>query len=335
VLPLLRAAPEDVAGARSFVLGNIPGMFFFVAFIATKTFLQAHGKIVPLLFAAFVSNVVNWIACNMLVRGDDALVAWRLPPMGLPHLGAFGAGLANSIATAVLFLISMLAAYKYRATGNNPAASVRRILELGVPMGLMFLAEIGAFTTASMLAAWFGPAQVAAYQVALILASQTFMGALGVSGATAVQVGKAIGEGTDPREAGFMGITIGALFMLVGVAMFTLFPKALVSYFTQDPEVIRLGTKLLQIAAIFQLFDGVQCVAAGALRGAGDAKVPFWINLGAHWGLGLPVALSLGFGLNWGVTGFFVGLTIGIGSVAIALFMRFNTLSKTKIARVV
>jgi multidrug resistance protein, MATE family len=333
VLPLLHADAEDVAGARQFLLGNFPAIFFFAAFIAAKTFLQAHERIAPLAVAVLIANVVNWIVVNLLVRGDQALLSIGLPAQGLPQLGPLGAGIANTVGSMVLFLVAMAYAYPLRADGPNAAPSVKRILEIGTPMGLQFLAEIGAFTTASMLAVWFGDVQVAAYQVALLLASQTFMGALGVSGATAVQVGHAIGRGESARDHGMLGIAVGAAFMLIGVFLFLVFPEALVALFTKDPAVRTLGVRLLHIAAIFQLFDGVQVVAAGALRGAGDAKWPFFLNLIGHWGFGLPVALALGFGAGWGAYGFTCGLTVGLAMVALMMSVRFERLSRSIIAR--
>ncbi len=336
LLPLLRVADAEVRGARLFMLGNVPGLYFFVAFIAGKTFLQAHGRTRPLLVGAVVANVVNWAVCNVLVRGDACLRDWHLPALGLPHLGAFGAGVASSVASGVLFLWTLVAARQHR--GDDPRSedgpSVKRILELGIPMGLQLLAEIGAFTFAALLAAWFGPSQVGAYQVALMLASVTFMGAMGVSGATAVRVGRAVGEGRSARNAGLSGIGMGASVMLVGVAAFTLVPRTLVGFFTHDEAVLDLGSKLLRIAAVFQLFDGVQVVAAGALRGAGDVRYPFVANVVAHWGMGLPVALGLAFGLHWGALGLFCGLTVGLVAVSFGLGLRFFHVSKKLIERV-
>jgi MATE family multidrug resistance protein len=200
-------------------------------------------------------------------------------------------------------------------------------------MGLQLLAEIGAFTLAALLCAWFGPAEVGAYQVAIMLASQTFMAALGVSGATAVQVGRAVGEGRNARAPGFTGIVLGAAFMLVGVVLFTTVPGALVRMFSKDPAVIERGVLLLRLAAIFQLFDGVQAVAAGALRGAGDVKHPFVANVLAHWAIGFPIAMGLAFGLGWGALGLWMGLTAGLISVAAALAWRFWRISGRQIAR--
>jgi MATE family multidrug resistance protein len=160
------------------------------------------------------------------------------------------------------------------------------------------------------------------------------MGALGVSGATAVRVGNAVGAGRSARPAGVLGIGLGAAVMSVGAIVFLAFPRFLVSAFTSDPRVIAIGVDLVRIAALFQLFDGVQAVAAGALRGAGDVRFPFLANVVAHWFVGFPVALTFGFALHLGAPGMWWGLTAGLVGVSTALALRFASISRRAIARV-
>jgi len=207
-------------------------------------------------------------------------------------------------------------------------------LRLGVPIGLQLTAEVGVFTVGAILVGRFGAAAASAHQVAIGLASFTYMGALGVSGATAVRVGYAIGQARSPRRAGFIGIALGAAFMTIGALTFALAPGSLVRIFTGDPDTIQLGTALLLIAAVFQLFDGVQAVAAGALRGAGDVRFSFAANVGAHWGVGFPLACLFGFTFGFGVRGIWWGLTSGLVCVAILLAARFARISERVIARV-
>jgi MATE family multidrug resistance protein len=159
------------------------------------------------------------------------------------------------------------------------------------------------------------------------------MAALGVSGATAIRVGYAVGAGVSPRRVGMLGILLGAAAMSVGVAAFTGAPEAIVSLFTRDEHVASIGVGLLRIAAVFQLFDGVQSVAAGALRGAGDVRVPFVANVVAHWLVGLPLSLVLAFVLHGGAEGLWWGLTAGLVVVAVALSVRFAHLSRGVVAR--
>lgn len=338
-------AAENVHGAQMFLLGSAPGTSFFAAFLAGKTFLQAHGSVSALLRTTVLVHMLNFVLCSLLVRGDAALLAIHLPAIGLPALGALGAGIANSIASGALFLGVYLEARRMPGANQPPPVltnnvhdarsvshggrepSVRRLIVQAFPVGFQLLAEVGVFSFAAFLAARFGTVVNDAHQIALSLASFTFMGALGISGATAVRVGKAVGEGRSARRAGMLGIGLGALFMVLGAFVFTTFPERLAGLFTTDPEVRVLATSLLRIAAFFQLMDGVQGVAGGALRGAGDVRFASLANLVCHWCIGLPVALWLTYAMKLGVAGLWWGLTAGIVAVAIVMSVRFYRLT--------
>ena len=333
-------APLGVEGpvierTRAFVIGQAPQMAFVGVFLAAKVFLQAHGSTAPALVGSVVANVLNVVVCSLLVRGDDALRMVHLPPLGLPRLGALGAGMALSFATLVLTAFVVIPAWRLRGEGARaPRVPMRLVWKLGAPVGMQMLAEYAVFTLIALLAGKLGARVVSAHQVAIGLASFTYMGALGVAGATAVRVGIAVGEGRSPRRAGLLGIAIGAASMAVWAIVFALVPVWLVDVFTDEPHVIILGAQLLFIAAIFQLFDGVQVVAAGALRGAGDVRAPFLAVVGAHWLIGLPLALFFCFGLGWGASGLWWGVTGGLVAVSIVLGARFLVVSARTIARV-
>jgi MATE family multidrug resistance protein len=329
----LGVEPHIVSLVRRYLVGQTPAMVLTLVFIATRVFLQAHGRTAPALVGSLVANVVNFFVVNLLVRGDDVLVEMHVPAIGLPRLGALGAGLALSIATLLLVVFVGVAALEHRARGAEPV-STRAVLKLGMPVGTQLLAEYSVFTVAAMLAGKLGAKVVSAHQVAIALASFTYMGALGVAGATAVRVGLAVGAGRSTRRAGFIGITVGAVFMCVSAVVFGLFPRELVDVFTDDPDVIDLGASLVRIAAVFQLFDGVQVVAAGALRGAGDVRTPFVAVTVAHWLVGFPIAVILCFALDLGARGLWWGLTGGLVAASIALAWRFVVLSRRAIARV-
>jgi MATE family multidrug resistance protein len=330
--------PLGVDGAlvprvRAFLVGQLPGIFAFNAYLCAKSFLQAHGDTRPALVGSVVANVINVVVCSLLVRGDDALAWVGLPGVGLPRLGALGAGLATGFGAFVFLAVVLVAARRHRASAPWELVPIRQVFRLGVPLGSQLLAEIGVFALVALLAGRLGAVVVSAHQVAIGLASFTFMGALGVSGATAVRVGHAVGAGRSPLRAGQIGIALGAAVMTVGALVFAALPGALMRLFTDDAEVIALGSGLLYIAAIFQLVDGVQVVAAGALRGAGDVRFPFLANVAAHWLIGMPVALLLGFGLGLGAPGLWWGLTAGLVSVAVMLTARFLYLARRPIAR--
>jgi multidrug resistance protein, MATE family len=347
--------------ARLYVLGNIPGMLGLTFFITGKTYLLSYGRTWSTLASAGAANVVNLVLCLALVGGDELLARVGLPAMGLPRMGALGAGIASSCANLVLGGGTLLASVRLhrqlsRASASPPASgaaapppesgtpsarvstppppTVRRVLGLSLPIGLQMLAEIGVFSIVALLAGRLGEVSVSAHQVAIGLASFTFMGALGVSSATSVRVGHAVGEGRSPRRVGLLGIGTGGAWMLLSGAAFALFPAPLVGMFTEDAPIIELGTRLMYVAALFQVFDGVQAVAAGALRGAGDVRFPFAVNLGAHWLVGFPLAIALGFYAHLGAVGLWWGLLAGLAVVSVLLLARFLRVSGRSIARV-
>jgi multidrug resistance protein, MATE family len=326
----------DVAiRSRAFVIGQAPQMLFIGVFLAHKCFLQAHGVTRPALVGSAVANVLNFVVCNLLVRGDDALAVVGVHPLGLPRLGALGAGIALSIATLVMTLFVVVPARALRGDGASaPRVPTALAWKLGVPIGLHMLVEYGVFSTMAVLAGKLGAIVVSAHQIAIALASFTYMGALGVAGATAVRVGRAIGEGRSPRRAGLLGMALGAAFMSMCAVGFAFAPRFLIDLFTDEPGVIALGSKLLLLAAVFQLFDGVQVVAAGALRGAGDVRYPFLANTAAHWLINFPVGVALCFAAGWGVVGLWCGATLGLAAAAIALATRFLSITRSAIARV-
>lgn len=328
--------PDLVPVARAFLVPQLPGMLFYSFFLAAKTYLQANKRTTPSLVAALLANVVNFVVCNVLVRGDEPLVALGLARRGLPRLGALGAGLSSTIASIVLAGWVFVAAFRLRpaSPADEEPLPVRKVLRLGMPVGLQVLAEIGVFSFVSVIAGRLGKIPVSAHQIAIGLASFTFMGALGIGGATAVRVGHAVGEGRRPRTTGLVGIAIGALYMVGCALLFISVPRVLVGVFTEDPATAELAASLLLVAAGFQLFDGVQAVAAGALRGAGDVRFPFVVNVAAHWLVGLPLSLYLAFVVGWGARGLWWGLLAGLAVVAVALSFRFVALSRGPIARI-
>ena len=329
--------PELIAPCRAFLVAHAPGLLLFPVFFAAKTFLQAHKRTWPALVATVLANAVNIVVCNVLVRGELPLGPFGRMSLGTPSLGAFGAGLATSISSCVLTGVVLVVILRMRP--RTPVAatshvSVARVLRLGTPIGLQLLAEIGVFSLVAVLAGRLGKVAVSAHHIAIGLASFTFMGVLGISGATAVRVGHAVGERRSPRRAGLIGIALGAGFMVCTSTFFLTLPRPLIALFTDDPAITELGVSLLAIAAAFQLFDGIQGVAAGALRGAGDVRFAFIANVGAHWFVGFPLALVLGFGMHQGARGLWWGLLAGLALVAILLLWRFLVISKRSVERV-
>ena len=325
---------EVASRARAFAVTQSAGMVLTLVFLTHKTFLQSQGRTRPALIASAVANGINLVVCNLLVRGDEFLVSLGVPAIGLPRLGAVGAGAAFSIASAVMAAIVYAASAKLQPRVAAAVMSVREVMRLGAPVGLQMLAEVGIFALCTVLVGRFGSVAVSAHQVALGLASFTFMGALGFSGGAAVRVGYAVGEGRSPRRAGLVGLACGAVVMAVAGVVFAVFPGGLVRLFTRDSAVIALGAHLVVIAAFFQLFDGLQAVGGGVLRGAGDMRFPFVATVVAHWAVGLPAAVVLAFVFHLGVRGIWWGLASGLVAVAALLVARFLHVTRSVIARV-
>jgi MATE family multidrug resistance protein len=321
-----------IARTRVFLVAWAPGLFAFPCFLAGKTYLQAHSRTRPALVASIVANIVNLVVCNLLVRGDDALASIGLPRVGLPRLGALGSGIALTIAGAILSTMVLRAAFALKpvSVSDSPVIARREIVRLGMPVGMQMLAEVGVFALVGVLTGHFGSAVVSANQIALGLASFTFMGALGVSGATAVRVGHAIGgkNRAGARRAGLTGIGLGALGMAMGGIVFASEPEFLVRLFTHDADIVALGAALVRVAALFQLFDGMQAVGAGALRGAGDVRFAFGGGVVSYWIIGLPLALWFGVARGHGALGMWWGLSASLVAAALIFLARFIALTR-------
>jgi MATE family multidrug resistance protein len=197
------------------------------------------------------------------------------------------------------------------------------LVRIGLPAAGQVLFEVGVFALATALAGRVSADALAANQIALNMASLTFMVPYGIGSAGAVRVGQAIGR-RDPdgaRAAGWTAIALGVAFMALASSVFLAFPVALVRAYTTDERVVAIGVALLFVAAVFQLFDGLQGVATGVLRGAGDTHTPMFWNLGGHWLVGLPLGYLLCFRLGRGVVGLWWGLSTGLMICGVALLV--------------
>lgn len=331
-LESLGIEPASASLTRDYVLARLPGLVPFLVFIALRGYLQAHGNTRPVVIAVVIANLVNLPLSWVLVFGWDALA--------LGGMGVAGAAWASTAAT-VLQLVVLGAAVARSREGAEPGvwrpdlALSRRALVLGTPVGLQLVAEFGVFGLVNVLMGNLDARSLAAHQVAITLASATFMVPVGVGAATTVRVGLAVGrnDGSGARLSGFVGIGVGVLFMLTAAAAFLTAPRLLASIITDERPVIDAVVPLLFVAAVFQISDGIQAVAAGALRGAGDTRFALLANLGGHYLVGLPLGVLLAFGLHQGAVGLWWGLSAGLTVVAILLALRFARLSSRPILR--
>lgn len=321
--------PELSTMAETFV--HYACWMFVPAFmlVVLRSFLSAHGATRAILFITVAGVGVNFLLGYGLIFGN----------FGLPRLEMAGAGLATSLVN--LFMFALMLAYvlthrRYRryhilARFLKPDwPTFRRIWRVGTPIGLLLLAEVGLFTAAALLQGLLGEAEVAAHAVALQFASLAFMVPLGLSQATTVRVGHAVGAGSTEgvRKAGWTSLGLTLVFMSVSMIVYLSFPHQLVGLFL-DPslapnrEPLALAASFLVVAALFQLVDGAQVTMAAALRGLNDTTAPLIIALIGYWGVGFPVAYVLGFQLGWRGIGIWTGLAAGLSFVSLILVGRF------------
>jgi MATE family multidrug resistance protein len=291
-----------------------------LVYAALRRYLQGMHAVAPVTFALVSANLVNAVANWALIYGHLGF-----PAMGVP--GAAWATVASRVYMVAVLAVAVVVYDRRRQSGlwaasrRISAGRLRRLVQLGLPAASQITLEVGAFAVATALAGRLDPVSSASHQIALNIASFSFMVPLGVASSGAVRVGFRVGE-RDPRgaaAAGWAAILLGTGFMAVMGLLFLVAPQALVGLFTQDRAVLALGGSLLFIAAVFQLFDGLQAVTTGALRGLGETRMPMMVNLIAHWAVGLPVSYTLCFVLGYGVSGLWWGLSIGLIACGIVL----------------
>jgi multidrug resistance protein, MATE family len=301
---------------------SLPPLLLYVAF---RRYLQAMNLVRPVMIALVVANVVNAVANWILIFGH----------FGFPAMGVRGSAWATLLArifmAAFLFVVILThEAHTVPRLRDTPmgidAARIRRLFALGIPAAGQMVFEVGVFSAATALAGRVSADALAAHQIALNMAAFTFMVPFGIASAAAVRVGHAVGR-RDPdgaMRAGWTAIAIGVGFMAVAAAVFLLAPGVLIRAFTDDRAVVEIGTGLLFVAAVFQLFDGVQGVTTGALRGLGDTHTAMFWNLGGHWVVGLPLGYVLCFRRGYGVVGLWWGLSVGLIICGVALVIAWT-----------
>jgi MATE family multidrug resistance protein len=206
--------------------------------------------------------------------------------------------------------------------------SLRRLLALGIPSGATILVEIAVFAVVTNLIATLGPVALAGNEIALNCISTTFMIPLGISAAASVRVGQAIGRksASEAKAAGWAAIALSSLVMLCAAALFLAVPHALAAGFTHDAPVIAATVPLLYIASFFQLCDGLQITAIGALRGAGDTHSGLITHLCSYWLLGLPLGIFLCFNRHLGARGLWLGLSASLIVTGLVLLERWRSI---------
>jgi MATE family multidrug resistance protein len=326
--PLLRAshvAPDVIAltvpYAKAMAWGTLPLLLYF----AVRRCMQAMNMVRPIAFALVTANLIN-------AGGNWVLIYGKL---GFPHMGTVGSGW--STAWARIYLAAVLVGYllwydrKHRTqllrTPVQPElARIRRLIALGFPAAMQITLEIGVFAVITSLIGRLGAVALASHQIAMNTVSFTYMVPLGISSAAAVRVGQALGrkDVKGAASAGGTAIFVGAVFMSLAGICLLLFPRAIARIYTPDEAVIKSAVLLLAAGAAFQLFDGIQTVATGALRGAGDTRTPMFCHFTAYWLIGLPLGVWLCFRRGWGVFGLWIGFSLALILIGIVLLIAWN-----------
>ncbi len=329
LLPSLLAGmqvdPGVLALAIPYTKALAIGLFPLLLYFAVRRCLQAMNMVKPVAFALISANIVNALGNLIFVYGN----------LGMPALGAVGSGWSTAIAR--LYMATVLVGYllwydrKHRTELLKTPVDIdlpriRRLITLGLPAAMQFALESGVFGLVTALIARLGAVPLASHQIALNTVAFTYMVPLGIASAAAVRVGQAIGR-NDPKGAGAAGgtaIFLGAAFMTGAAAALLLFPRWIARMYTPDQIVIRSTIALLAAGAAFQLFDGIQTVATGALRGAGDTRTPMLCHFTAYWIIGLPLGAWLCFRRGWGALGLWTGLSLALILIGIVLLFAWG-----------
>lgn len=332
LLQQLGLEPETVRLASGYLRAISFGYPFYLGFQALRGFLEGNGDARPIMFIAFLGVGLNVLLCEALIFGH----------FGFPALGVIGTGYATATVYFVMFgLVALLITWRYpmqrilRGMAQVRPQLMRELVRVGWPIGFTTGLEVGLFSLSALLMGRFGDDVLAAHQVAIQSASMTFMLPLGMAIATGVLVGQAAGrgDGAAVRRMGFMGIGVAVAFMVLTASLFAFAPRLVIGLYTDlsDPansSMIATAMSFLAIAALFQLFDGVQVTAIGALRGLKDTRVPMFLTLVSYWVVGMPLGLLLAFELGVGARGLWFGMVAGLATSAVLMTYRFARRSR-------
>ncbi|SFF89829.1 MATE family efflux transporter [Pontibacter chinhatensis] len=305
-------------------LSMVPLMIFQ----AFRQFAEGLSFTKQAMYISILANALNVLLNYILIFGK----------LGFEPMGLLGAGWATLISRVVMALA--MAAWvlyakrfeifrRFLRLRHLSFVHMYRMFRLGLPISLQMIFEMGAFSFSAVMIGWLGATELAAHQIAINVASVTYMMASGIAAAATIRVSnqKGLGNYSAMRIAGFSNLAMGTLFMLGSALLMVLLNRFIPMLYIDDPEVIQIASGLLIIAALFQISDGVQVVGLGALRGLEDVRIPGLISLLAYWVVGLPVGYVLCFKAGFGVNGIWMGLLIGLSIAAILLTIRFKALS--------
>ena len=333
VLRSLHQPADVVELTGEYVRRRALGVAPFLVFNSLRQSLQALRSTRPIIFAVLLANVVNIIANWMLIFGHG----------GAPALGVAGSGYATALAMwSMVIMLWFFAAptlrpfvfpWRPEATAWVPLV---RTLRIGVPIGTQFFFEVFAFGLTALFMGWMGTASIAAHEIALNMAAMTFMVPMGIASAAAIVVGHAVGRGDmlAARRDALTAIVCGVGFMTISAVVFLAAPMWLATRYTSDASTLAIAVLLIPLAGYFQVFDGLQAVTSGVLRGTGDTRIPAVLHMAAFWGIGVPLGAFLGFETTLRERGLWIGLVAGLAAASIFQSLRVRRRLKDSIDRV-
>ncbi len=325
-------AVVEQATPYMFVIG-----FSMIPFLVFQSFRQFSEGLsmtkIPMIVSVSM-NILNIILNYILIYGK----------FGAPELGLLGAGIATLISRIMMAIVMVLYVLKHHSykpylaslgIKNLDVTLIKDLLKIGIPAGLQFVFEVGAFSMAALMMGWIGAPTQAAHQIAINMASISYMTVSGLGTAAAIRVGNQLGKKQykTMKNAALTLIAMGTALMIVFAGIFIIGKDTLPLLYNDQPEVVSIAAGLLIIAALFQLSDGVQVISLGALRGMKDVKIPTLITFLAYWVIALPLGYVLGFSYGYGASGIWFGLFLGLTIAGIWVFARFIKLSNRQIAQ--
>jgi MATE family multidrug resistance protein len=334
VIDHIGQSPEVVAYAKPYLtylgLSIIPLMIFQTF----KQFTEGLGFTKQAMYVSIWGNVINVILGIIFVKGM----------FGIAPMGVKGVGLSTLIDRMLMAIVmtsyvlrgKLFKVYieKLKLTFIDRVRAVK-ILKIGAPVAMQYSFEISAFSGAAILIGTIGAVEQAAHQVALNLAAVTYMMASGIASAATIKTGNNFGMKNfqDLRRSAIASYHVILVFMIITALFFIAAHNVLPYIYTEDQAVISIAAQLLIIAGFFQLFDGTQVVGLGVLRGIGDVNIPTFITFIAYWIIGIPLGYLLGITMGLGVYGIWYGLTFGLLTASLLLFMRFQRRTRHLIAK--
>ncbi|MBL1212411.1 MAG: MATE family efflux transporter [Ignavibacteriae bacterium] len=324
-LELLNQPYEVTLMADSYMRIISASIIPFMIFQTYRQFVEGLSFTKPAMYITLAANLINVLGNWIFIHGN----------LGMPALGLDGAGYSTFLTRgfmAVLMMYFVMNSPRFKE--YDPTLKFRsinwemihKIIKLGFPIGVAFFFEVGAFSASAVIIGWLGSAQLAAHQIAISIASISFMFIVGIATASTIRVSTKMGEEKfiEMKRAGLSAFALASIFMAFSAILFILLKDFLPTLFISDNEVIPIASSLIVIGALFQISDGIQAVGLGVLRGLTDVKVPMLITFTAYWVIGLPAGGYFAFIMKMGAVGVWIGLLIGLSVAALVLTIRFS-----------